>query len=291
MTKRFPPLNPLRTFEVAARSKTFTEAAEELGVTQAAVSRQISVLESFFKAKLFERDVRSIKLTQIGRQLNDDVSSAFQIIRWSAERIFQESRLVRVQTAVKPVDFSRSDTEIAIQFGRGDWADMRAHPLVPDAIEPVCTARLASQLSPSDLNAMLQHTLLTAKFRSRDWADWFAHAGVTPNVNVRWLAFESSILTYQGAIEGLGIAMGQTLLLDAELKSGQLVAPFKMPLKRDMHYWIVWPAARRLAPEARRFIDWLVAQSEAKVAGATSRTNPTVRLVAHNRTSWSNDRR
>jgi len=320
MTKRFPPLNPLRTFEVAARSKTFTEAAEELGVTQAAVSRQISVLESFFKAKLFERDVRSIKLTQIGRQLNDDVSSAFQIIRWSAERIFQESRLVRVQTyptfaarwlmprladfmtkhpsidlrvqtAVKPVDFSRSDTEIAIQFGRGDWADMRAHPLVPDAIEPVCTARLASQLSPGDLNAMLQHTLLTAKFRSRDWADWFAHAGVTPNVNVRWLAFESSILTYQGAIEGLGIAMGQTLLLDAELKSGQLVAPFKMPLKRDMHYWIVWPAARRLAPEARRFIDWLVAQSEAKVAGATSRTNPTVRLVAHNRTSWSNDRR
>ena len=279
MSKRFPPLNPLRTFEVAARSRSFTEAAEELGVTQAAVSRQISVLEGFFKTKLFDRDMRTLKLTQAGRQLHDDVSAAFQIIRWSAERMFEESRLVRiqtyptfaarwlmprlsdfmtkhpsidlrVQTAVKPVDFSKTDTDMAIQFGRGEWPDMKAHPLVPDCIEPVCSKRVAAQLAAGDADALLQQTLLTSKFRSADWTDWFAHAGVAPKASIRWLAFESSILTYQAAIEALGVAMGQIHLLGAELKAGALVRPFNMPLKRGMHYWLVWPSGRRLAPEA-----------------------------------------
>ena len=244
MSRRFPPLNPLRTFEVAARCKSFTEAAEELGVTQAAVSRQIGVLEGFFKAKLFERNVRSVKLTPIGRQLHDDVSSAFQIIRWSTDRIFQENVLVRVQTyptfaarwlmprlshfmtkfpavdlrvqtAIKPVDFSKTDTEIAIQFGRGDWADMTAHPLVPDAIEPVCSPHLAvdpgagghqrvASAHPAHLEIPVRglDRLVRACRRS------------SPGSDKRWLAFESSILTFQAAIEALGIAMGQTALLE-----------------------------------------------------------------------------
>jgi LysR family transcriptional regulator, glycine cleavage system transcriptional activator len=297
MSKRFPPLNPLRTFEVAAHCKSFTEAAEELGVTQAAVSRQISVLEGFFKAKLFDRDVRSIKLTPIGRQLHDDVSSAFQIIRWSTERVFLEDVLVRVhtyptfaarwlmprlanfmsrfpnidlqvQTAVKPVDFSKTDADVVIQFGRGDWPDMHAHPLVPDLIEPVCSPNLASIPHAGDLGALLQQTLLTAKYRSRDWTDWLAHAGLESAANMRWLAFESSILTFQAAIESLGVAMGQTSLLSAELKSGALIRPFDMPHKRGMHYWIVWPGGRRLAPEARKFVDWIISQSESETRAA-----------------------
>lgn len=293
MSRRFPPLNPLRTFEVAARCKSFTEAAEELGVTQAAVSRQIGVLEGFFKAKLFERNVRSVVLTPIGRQLHEDVSSAFQIIRWSTDRIFQENVLVRVQTyptfaarwlmprlsnfmtkfpavdlrvqtAIKPVDFSKTDTEIAIQFGRGDWPDVTAHPLVADAIEPVCSPHLTSIPESGDINALLQHTLLTSKYRSRDWTDWFEHVGLQPGSEKRWLAFESSILTFQAAIEALGIAMGQTALLTAEFKSGALIKPFNMPLRRKLQYWIVWPAGRRLSPEARKFIDWIIAQAESE---------------------------
>lgn len=296
MGRRFPPLNPLRTFEVAARCKSFTEAADELGVTQAAVSRQIGVLEGFFKARLFERNVRSVTLTPVGRQLYDDVSSAFQIIRWSTDRIFQENVLVRVQTyptfaarwlmprlshfiakfpsvdlrvqtAIKPVDFSKSDTEIAIQFGRGDWPNTVAHPLVPDAIEPVCSPHLASVPSRGDLTALLQQTLLTSKYRSRDWNDWFEHVGIQPGSEKRWLAFESSILTYQAAIEGLGVAMGQTALLGAELKTGILIKPFDMPLRRELQYWIVWPAGRRLSPEARKFVDWIIAQAESERKG------------------------
>ncbi len=297
MSKRFPPLNPLRTFEVAARSKSFTEAAEELGVTQAAVSRQVSVLEGYFKARLFERDVRSIKLTAIGRQLCEDISPAFQIIRSSAERIFEENRLVRiqtyptfaarwlmprladfmhlypsidlrVQTAVKPVDFLRSDTDIAIQFGHGHWPEMNAYALVLDSIEPVCCAHLAAKMQAEDVHSVRRHTLLTSKFRSRDWSDWFAHVGGGPDVNVRWLSFESSMLTFHAAIEGLGVAMGQTLLLTSELKSGVLIRPFNKPLRRELHYWAVWPVGRRLTPEARRFLDWVISQSEANADSA-----------------------
>lgn len=298
MGRRFPPLNPLRTFEVAARCTSFTEAAEELGVTQAAVSRQIGVLEGFFKAKLFERSVRSVTLTPIGRQLHEDVSSAFQIIRWSTDRIFQENVLVRVQTyptfaarwlmprlshfmtkfpavdlrvqtAIKPVDFSKTDTEIAIQFGRGDWPDMIAHPLVPDAIEPVCSPHLASIPAPGDMKILLQNTLLTSKYRAKDWTDWFEHYGVQSGADKRWLAFESSILTFQAAIEALGIAMGQTALLSAEFKTGVLIKPFDMPLRREqLQYWIIWPAGRRLSPEARRFVDWIIAHAESERKGA-----------------------
>ena len=303
MSRRFPPLNPLRTFEVAARCKSFTEAADELGVTQAAVSRQIGVLEGFYKAKLFERNVRSVALTSIGRQLHDDVSSAFQIIRWSTDRIFQENALVRVQTyptfaarwlmprlsnfmtkfpaidlrvqtAIKPVDFSKVDTEVAIQFGRGDWPDLTAHPLVADEIEPVCSPHMASIPSAGEVGAVLQHTLLTSKYRSGDWTDWFEQVGIDTTATKRWLAFESSILTFQAAIEALGIAMGQIPLLSAELKSGALIRPFDMPLRRNLQYWIVWPAGRRLSPEARKFIDWIVAQAHPESGRAAPERAP-----------------
>jgi LysR family glycine cleavage system transcriptional activator len=289
-----PPLNPLRTFEVAAHCQSFTEAAEELGVTQAAVSRQIRVLEGFFKTRLFERDVRSIRLTPIGQQLHNEVSSAFEIIRWSSERIFQDGSLVRVQTyptfaarwlmprlsqflasfpatdirvqaGVKPVDFNRSDTDIAIQFGRGDWPDVCAHPLIRDEIEPVCSPKIfdAKRHKPDELQ---KQTLLNSKFRSRDWSDWLINAGGPARDSVRWLTFESSLLTYQAAIEGLGVAMGQTSLLSQEFKSGTLIRPFKLPLSRDLHYWVVWPAHRRLSKEANRFVDWLTSQGDPKPA-------------------------
>lgn len=294
MAKRMPPLNPLRTFEVAAHCHSFTEAAEELGVTQAAVSRQIRVLEGFFKAKLFERDVRSIRLTPIGQQLHSEVSSAFDIIRWSSERIFQDGRMVRVQTyptfaarwlmprlaefmakfpavdlrvqaGVKPIDFNKSDTDIAIQFGRGDWSDVCAHPLIRDEIEPVCSPKILSD-SRHNAEELKSQTLLNSKFRSRDWTDWLINVGGPPKDSVRWLTFESSLLTYQAAIEGLGIAMGQTSLLRKEIKSGALIRPFKLPLARELHYWVIWPAHRRLSKEANRFVDWLISQGDPKAA-------------------------
>lgn len=291
MAKRLPPLNPMRTFEVAARNPTFTAAANELGVTQAAVSRQIGVLEGFFGVPLFERDVRSIKLTPIGRRLHKEISSAFEIIRGATEQVFNEGnkRSVRIQTyptfaarwlmprmavfiadhpdiqlqvdtAIKPAEFARHETDIAILFGNGTWPGVRGYPLFRDEIEPVCSPHLIKSTAlrtPADLRKVV---LLCSKYRMRDWHDWLAGVDWQDVDAFKWHMFQSSLLTCQAAIEGLGVAMGQVRLLHQEFESGALVRPFRRPLARDLHYWIVWPTARRLSPSAKLFADWLLAQ-------------------------------
>lgn len=291
MTKRLPPLNPLRTFEVAAHCHSFTEAAQELGVTQAAVSRQIAVLEGFFKTKLFERDVRTIRLTAVGLQLYRDTSGAFDRIRAATERALRDGKLVRVQTyptfaakwlmprlndfmlkhpdvdlmvevGIRPADFARSDNDIAIQFGEGDWANVHMHRLFRDQIAPVCSPRLLERdtlKTPSDL---IRFTLLNAKYRNRDWTEWLTASGGPPFDELKKLTFESSMLAYQAAVEGLGIAMGQVHLLQQEIDRGQLVRPFAKTLLRNLHYWMILPADRRLSPETRRFVNWLLAYAE-----------------------------
>lgn len=293
MLNPMPPLNPLRTFEVAARSRTFTEAAEELRVTQAAVSRQIGVLEAFFGAKLFERDVRSIRLTLAGKQLQKQISPAFEIIRWASQRLLEDRqntairiqayptfsvrwlmpRLsdfmashpdvnIRVETAIKPGDFLTSDVDLRILFGHGRWDNMSAHPLVRDEVEPVCSPRLFGERTPENAADLGKHTLLHSKYRRQDWTDWISSAGIGELHAHRNLTFESSLLTYQAAIEGIGVAMGQTRLLRSELESGVLICPIDVALRRDLHYWLVWPEHRRLNRNLRRFVDWLISQSD-----------------------------
>lgn len=297
MSKQLPPLNPLRTFEVAARSRTFTEAADELRVTQAAVSRQIGVLEGFFRTKLFERDVRSIRLTLAGQQLQKQISPAFEIIHWASQRLLEDSRSkpiriqtyptfavrwlmprlrefmtshpdadLRVQTGFKPGEFLESDVDLRIQFGTGWWANMSGHALVRDEIEAVCSPRLIGERALENIPDLTEHTLLYSKYRRQDWTDWLSGVGFADLNKGRNLTFESSLLTYQAAIEGLGVAIGQLGLLRSELKAGTLVCPINRSVRRDSHYWLIWPKHRQLNRELRQFVDWLVAQADPNAA-------------------------
>lgn len=304
MARSLPPLNPLRTFEVAGRSNSFTEAAEELRVTQAAVSRQISVLEGFYQAKLFERDVRSIRLTSVGRQLHKQISPAFEVIHWASQRLLDEKKNnfiriqtyptfavrwlmprlsdflannpeidLRVQTAIKPVDFIENDVDLGIQFGEGRWPNMAAHPLVPDEIAPVCSPGLAGVRTLNDPMQLSEYTLLYSKYRRQDWANWLAGNGASNLDVTKKLLFESSLLTYQAAIEGLGIAMGQLSLLRAELANGSLIRPVGKAVKRERNYWLIWPEHRRIHKNMRKFIDWLIAQAD--VPDSDEKPSPT----------------
>lgn len=292
MRRRLPPLNPLRTFEVAAKCRSFTEAGEELNVTQAAVSRQIAVLEGYFGTSLFDRDARSIQLTDVGRRLQEDISNAFSDLEAATERVFNEEKLVRirtyptlaakwlmpivgefmmrfpqvdirVETGVRPGDFRKNDTDIAIQFGDGDWPEVRSHRLLDDALTPVCSPGFAAEAGLGQPGDLEHATLLISKFRSRDWTDWFGFVGHPAMELHKSLTFESSLLTYQAAADGLGIAMGQKSLLRHDIDKQVLVAPFASILTRDLHYWVLWPARRRLSRGGRNFLDWLVARAEA----------------------------
>ena len=298
MPAGLPPLNPLHTFAVAARAESFTAAAETLGVSQAAVSRQISVLEQALGVTLFERRGRRVQLSAMGRGYLRDIGPAFDAIeqatrqlatgndprtvrvqvyptfaaRWLLPRLprFNAANsdcTVRMQTGVEPVDFSRKDLEIAVQFGDGRWRGLNAALLFSDIIEPVASPRLVERLGGmADAASLARAPILQTRYRRRDWTDWLKSVGWPKPTGDHDQIFESSLITYQAAIEGIGVAMGQVRLLDDAFRTDALVRPFERPLARELGYYAVWPSERRITHGTRRFVEWLVAEGTAAMS-------------------------
>ncbi|WP_313025853.1 transcriptional regulator GcvA [Pseudomonas lopnurensis] len=294
MSKQLPPLNPLRVFETVARLGNLTKAAEELHVTQSAVSRQIGVLENYLCIKLFVREARGVALTKQGRDYYHEVGPAFAQIatataqlrgsersrplrirayttfaaKWLLRHMqyFEEKHPqieVRLSSSVEPVVFEKDDVDMAIQFGDGKRADATCIHLFHDVIEPVCSPSLLQSDPPLDHPADLRHhKLLHSRYRTADWPDWLRAQGLDELAGLQGPSLPSSLLAYQAAIEGLGVAMGQTRLLAADLESGTLVRPFNLPVTRDLGYFAVLPNNRRL-PQTEIFLDWL--QSEVRL--------------------------
>jgi LysR family glycine cleavage system transcriptional activator len=293
MSRKLPPLNPLRTFEAAARHGSFTRAAEELLVSQSAVSRQIGVLEGYLGLQLFVRDSRGTRLTPAGEQYFAEIGPAFQLLATATDRLRRSTggaplkikvyatfaakwlmrRLprfqalypeigVRISTAVTPVDFARDQVDAAIQLGRGNWPGGEAVFLFGDEIAPVCApALLAGRSPPLPLAELAHFRLLHSHYRHGDWPDWLRAVGAPAAAEGEPMVFPSSLLTYQAAVDGLGMAMGQPLLLQEELAAGALVRPFAQTLRRDLAYYLVVPkTAERDNPRLQAFRHWLLSE-------------------------------
>jgi LysR family glycine cleavage system transcriptional activator len=291
MARKIPPLNPLHVFEVASRFCNFTSAAEELNVTQSAVSRQIATLEGYLGTQLFHRQKKGIALTAAGEAYRDEIGRAFGIIAAATANVLQEKRLeplrvrvyntfasqwliprlptfqemypeilVRMNTTVAPVDFNQDDVDIAIQFGAGHWAGQEQRLLMSDVIQPVCSPTLRDM--PAGVDDLVRHRLLHARYRRSDWVEWLAGIDRS-DLWSEGMEFSSSLLAYQAAQEGIGIAMGQINLLKRELHTRRLVTLFE-PLERSFGYYVVWPKSRALPQKARRFLAWL--EDEARSA-------------------------
>ncbi|WP_166652458.1 LysR substrate-binding domain-containing protein [Enterovirga rhinocerotis] len=289
-----PPLNPLHVFEVAARVGGFGKAAAELNVTQSAVSRQIAVLEDFLGMRLFHRERAGATLTEAGLAYAADISEPFARIAAATARLsdaktseaihvrayatFSAKWLIprltafktryprtniRVSSIVKAVDFSRETVDVAIQLGRGGWPGTESALLFPDLLQPVASPDVARALVGEPPEALARQTLLHSYYRRRDWDDWLGAAGVESLDASRGMVFESSVLTYQAAAEGLGIAIGQPTLLDAEIRAGRLVPLYGPPVRRDLGYYAVWPSDRRLPRRVETFIRWLEQEAKA----------------------------
>lgn len=292
MARRIPPLNPLRVFEVVARTQNLTLAAQELHVSQSAVSRQIATLESYLGVELFRRERHGVTLTRAGQGYAAEIVPAFDAVanatakllrstsqgalrvrtyttfaaKWLIPRLpdFQQqypSIEVRIDNATPDVDFDRDPADVAIQFGDGRWARMAADHLFDDEIEPVCTPAYLDQHrgKRNKLEPLLQHRLLVSHYRRRDWDDWLALAGLEAAAQrTERMSFNSSVLTWQAALDGLGIAIGQSAMLEAELASGRLVRPFARPLRREMAYYLVRPRTQRESRKVGVFRDWLL---------------------------------
>lgn len=289
MKRVLPPLNPLRMFEVAARHVSFTHAAAELGVSQAAVSRQVAVLESWLKVPLFERLHSELRLTETGERYLAAIRGGFDVIDaatqdaratrtkgtlqiracatfakyWLAPRLprFADAHpniVVNLTTTVLPTTFEGTALDCAIRFGDGKWSGLSTIKLIDDALAPVCNpampAGTAALYRPKDIP---NFRVLQSRHRRQDWIDWCTFTGVRLNPG-KTITLENSSKIYQAAREGVGIAMGQIRLLEDQLNAGELLMPIDDVLERPLGYHFVTPAHVRPQANLRTLRDWLV---------------------------------
>lgn len=277
------PLNALRAFECAARHQSFTRAADELCVTQAAISHQVKGLEERLGVVLFRRSNRGLQLTDEGLALAPTLFEAFgaidrvfeqfeaggvrEVLTVSAVGTFVVGALLerlpafraahpmidlRILTNNNKVDVVAEGLDYAIRFGDGAWNGCEAELICRAPMSPLCAPRLAEQMKePADL---LNLPLLRS-YRPQDWLAWFRSAGLDA-VNVHGPLFDSSLIMVQAAIRGEGIALAPYSVFRRELDAGQLVRPFD--IEADVGgYWLTWLKSRTPSAAMRAFRDWL----------------------------------
>ena len=291
MLRRLPPLNALKAFESAARHESFTRAAEELCVTQGAVSHQVKALETALGLKLFNRERQRLLITEAGREYLVIVRDAFDRIALGTERLTQRQKSgvltvstspdfaakwlvhrlghfvelhpeidLRVSATLHHVDFAREDVDLAVRHGDGIWTGLAVVRLCSEELFAVCSPALLAgrnrSLEPADV---LRFPLLHLDNRS-DWSKWLEAAGLTPDDMLHGPVLNRASMVIDAAINGQGFALARTTLAAWDLINGRLVAPFSVTLPLSKSYWIVCPRATATLPKIITFRDWLLAE-------------------------------
>jgi LysR family glycine cleavage system transcriptional activator len=292
MPRQLPPLNALKAFEAAARSESFTRAAEELCVTQGAVSHQVKLLEATLGIKLFNRERQRLVITDAGREYLNVVRDALDRIAAGTERIVQRQNAgaltvstspdfaakwlvyrlgrfaeaypgidLRVSATMHHIDFAREDFDVAVRHGDGNWGGLDAVRLCTEELFPVCSPKLMSGRNritkPSDL---LKFPLLHLD-DWKAWSKWFDSAGVGDVKLSRGLALNRASMLIDAAVDGQGVALARTTLAAWDLINGRLAKPFDLGLRLSNTYWIVCPKATSSMPKITTFRDWLLAEA------------------------------
>jgi LysR family glycine cleavage system transcriptional activator len=290
VTRDIPPLNPLRVFECVARLKSFSRAAEELCVSPSAVSRQVSLLEDYLGMPFFHRDRAGIRLTDEGQRYLDDIGPAFEQIaratkrlaagrkqeplrlrvystfaaKWLVRRLARFQALhpdirLRIVTAIAPVDFASEPVDASIQFGDGLWPDVQSRLLFGDELRPVAKPDLLARM-PGQPRDLLPLRRIHSHYRAQDWPDWLRSAGVDCPPEAEPFMLPSSLLAYQAAVDGLGVAMAQTRMVEAELASGALAFLTDHVLRRPLGHFLVTPLKSLHAEKIDRLHGWLASE-------------------------------
>ncbi|WLH38408.1 transcriptional regulator GcvA [Pseudomonas sp. FP2196] len=296
MVARLPSLNGLRAFESAARHMSFTLAAQELNVTQTAISHQIRRLEDELGVPLFLRLKDGLALTADGHAYLPGIRSAFHELRYSTEQLlasrshsvltistlvsvaskwllprlpsFQQAFPeieVRVSASTDLVDFRKGGIDAAIRYGRGDWKGLRADFLMSDEIFPVCSPALLAGTkalkTPADL---ANHTMLQVSgMTGGDWSTWCGATGQSAQIaQGPRLTFDLAMMAVQAAVDGQGVCIGRSTYVDDDLRAGRLVAPFALRLKDDLGFYLVTPHETAGAKKIVALRTWLLAQQQ-----------------------------
>ncbi len=292
MRRRLPPLNWLRAFEAAARHMSFTGAARELNVTQAAVSQQVKRLERHLNRPLFDRLPRSLQLTMLGEAFLPTVREAFErladgttevfgpvgggpltirsavsfALLWLAPRLdrFHAAHpgvRLRVTSAVWPVESGWEAIDLEVRHGTGRWPGLDAERLTWDRLFPVCSPALVSGASGLRTPADLAGVALLQVIGQRDgWSRWSKAAGLGPQEAGRRAQFDTSAMALEVAAAGGGVALGASSLSEGYLRGGRLVVPFGPEVPTDEAFYLVSPPDRVEHPDAAPFRAWLLAE-------------------------------
>lgn len=292
MPRALPPLAAIRAFEAAARHLSFTRAAEELGMTQAAVSYQIKLLEARLGEPLFLRRTREVALTAAGERLAARTSEAFDILRevfgrfdegepttltistmhtfasqWLAPRLgaFQMRHphiAVRLEISERLVDFGREEVDVVVRSGHGVWPGLAAMKLLDVRYTPMLSPKLAASIGgvhePADI---VRLPLLDPK--DAWWVTWLTQNGLSTEVLAHQHTPSLSVqaLDAHAAMDGEGVALLTPAYFRRELADGRLIQPFEAVIDQGDAYWLAYPEGRRNVPKIRAFRDWVVAEA------------------------------
>jgi LysR family glycine cleavage system transcriptional activator len=298
MARRIPPLNALRAFETAARHRSLSKAADELVVSQAAVSRHVKMLEEYLGLRLFDRKPSSLQLTETGLAYSQRLTRAFNeiaaatdqalgvpgkhrlslraystfMLRWLLPRLpdfqLRHPRIeLKITTAAESPDFSRDGVDVAIRYGKGQWPGLFAQKVFSDTLRPFCTPAYAERMGGTmTLETLSRCTLLHHSRRADDWPDWLRMAGAAEpeSESAGTMVFDDMLLAHEAALRGLGVGITQEKYIEAELAAGTLVCPFEAVLHREMGYYAVCRAGATRQPGIAEFLEWLAGSASSR---------------------------
>lgn len=289
-----PSLQTLRAFAAAGRLKSYSKAAEELGLTHGAVSHRIRELEQRLGVTLFQRVGNTMQLTPAGQKLEAQVRQGLSLLeqafsvepaRGKAPRaivvsavpslastwLFARMAQFRVENPDTDIelrvtealsDYKKEGIDLGVRLGLGGWPGLHAAKLFDEALMPVCTPDYADRLGLKTPEDLKRATLLRNPWTP--WSRWFRAIGLDWPEPSTGPKFDDAPLLLRAALNGDGVALGRHWLAIDELRAGRLVAPFDLAVRDDFSYWLVWPTGRATNPEATRFREWLAAQAAAE---------------------------
>lgn len=284
-----PPLNAIRAFEVAARHLNLSRAAEELGVTQGAISKQVIALEDFIGAKLFERLPSGLSLTKEGRSLRDLLTPAFDNLELAFQRFSRRpprSNIVRLATVAsfasqsivplldnfedalphieleiltsdRVVDLAREEIDFSVRYGSGDWAGLVTQKLVPGRLAPVCAPRLLARFDGGDLASLVANTRRIQVFSQNEWDNWAKAEGVDTASAPRPFIMEHFLVALKAALAGQGLALLPEVFTPQFVAEGRLVRFSAAPIEWHETFYVAHVAGADRKPHVREVIDWL----------------------------------
>jgi LysR family glycine cleavage system transcriptional activator len=293
MTCRLPPLDDLHAFALVAETVSLTRAAARLNVSQPAISKRIQSLEARLGVALVDRRANRIVLTEAGARYASALAEGFSLLqgateallrppagslrvrayttwalRWLIPRLpnyyrLQSDHSVEVTTSLLPVDFASDPVDVAVRMGAASSPVPGATRLHRHTVSPFASPAVAATLA----GRFEEATLLLSLARPRDWISWGAATGTA--LPSRTVAFESTSLAIQAAIEGIGLVIAAPMLVEEDVREGRLVSLAGPAVATEDYYWLLLPPGR-VRPEAVMFTGWLLHEMSLQAASGPS---------------------